>query len=310
MREGSSDKEPTHPHPPVFEVGEYASVGYATPLITEKQLGLRPILWHFSTRSDKIFQVVAVAAAIGAGTTRPLMTIVFGSLVNDFNNIGAISSSQLKSLLTYIFSSTLSIVAARISRNLRLAYLRAIVCHDQSYRDTAARRSAANDISNEAAQVRNGLSETLGIAVQACSTVTTAFIIAFTQSWRLTLVMSTAVVTLFSGLFLVSRIETRTEGRDYLIYSDAAALLEEVFSSIQTVMAMGAEPKLLGRYSSYLDKVRISKLKKSPVSGIKFVLSFFILLSAYALAFWYGVKLLLDDKVRNSGNVVMYVSLK
>lgn len=182
--------------------------------------------------------------------------------------------------------------------------------HDQSYWDTAARRLAANDISNEATQIKTGLSETLGIAVQACSTVATAFIIAFTQSWRLTLVMSTAIVTLFSGFYLISRAETRTEGRISLIYSDEAALLEEVFSSIQTVMAMCAEAKLSKRYGSYLDKARISRLKNSPVSGVKFALSYFVLLSAYALAFWYGVKLVVSDKVRHSGNVVMYVSFK
>ncbi|KAK6599982.1 ABC transporter [Botrytis cinerea] len=253
-----------------------------------------------------MLQIFALAAAIGAGTTRPLMTIFFASLVNDFNDRNAIQTSELKSrvnrnvryfvclfaaqfLLTYIFSSTLSIVAARISRNLRLSYLRAIVRHDQSYWDTAARRSAANDISNEATQIKTGLSETSGLL------------------WRLTLVMPTAIVTLFSGFYLISRAETRTEGRISLIYSDAAALLEEVFSSIQTVMAMGAEAKLSKRYGSYLDKARISRLKNSPVSGVKFVLSYFVLLSAYALAFWYGVKLVVSDKVRHSGNVVIVI---
>lgn len=169
----------------------------------------------------------------------------------------------------------------------------------------ATRRSAANDISNEVTQVKSGLSETLGIAAQACSTVVTTLIIAFTQSWRLTLVLSTAVITVFSGFFLISHFETRADEHTSLIYSDAAALLEEVFSSIQTIMAMGAGPKLLTRYNSYLEKVEMSKLKISPISGVKFVLSYFVLLSAYALAFWYGVKLVVNGKVRNSENVVM-----
>lgn len=95
-----------------------------------------------------------------------------------------------------------------------------------------------------------------------------------------------------------------------MIYSDAAALLEEVFSSIQTVMAMGAEPKLLSRYCSYRNRVKKMKLKHSPISVVKLVLGYFILLSAYALRFLYGVKLVVDGRVQKSGNVAVYLILK
>lgn len=72
-------------------------------------------------------------------------------------------------------------------------------------------------------------------------------------------------------------------------------------------MSMGAEPKFLNKVWQLLGRAEISKLKKSPVSGIKFVLSYFVLLSAYALAFCYGVQLVVNDKVRNNGNAAMYI---
>ncbi|KAB8295118.1 hypothetical protein EYC80_007052 [Monilinia laxa] len=181
MKEERGARELVRAVSPTLEDEDITSMGYKATSIMDKQLRLRIIFWRFSTSSDKIFQIVAVLAVIGAGTTRPLMAMVFGSLVHDFNR--------------------------------------------------------------------------------------------------------SAIITLFSGFFTIPHFETPAEGRTSLIYSDAAALLEEVFSSIQTVMTMGAEPKLLERYNSYLEKLKTSKLKRSLISGVKLALSYFALLSAYALAF-------------------------
>ncbi|KAM3065941.1 hypothetical protein ACMFMG_009835 [Clarireedia jacksonii] len=119
--------------------------------------------------------------------------------------------------------------------------------------------------------------------------------------------MSTAIISLFFGLAITIRLETRAENRIAPVYSDSAALLEEVFSSVQTVMSLNAETKLLRKCRAYIDVAKRLNIRKSPLSGVKFVLSYFILLSSYALAFWYGVKLVLQGKVHNSGNVVIVI---
>ena len=44
-------------------------------------------LWLYSTPIDWLLRAIGALAALGAGTAYPLMTIVFGNLVNDFNAI-------------------------------------------------------------------------------------------------------------------------------------------------------------------------------------------------------------------------------
>jgi ATP-binding cassette, subfamily B (MDR/TAP), member 1 len=44
-------------------------------------------LWQYSSPLDWLLRAVGALAALGAGTAYPLMTIVFGDLVNDFNAI-------------------------------------------------------------------------------------------------------------------------------------------------------------------------------------------------------------------------------
>jgi hypothetical protein len=41
-------------------------------------------LWRYSSRLDWLLRAVGGLAGLGAGTAYPLMTIVFGNLINDF----------------------------------------------------------------------------------------------------------------------------------------------------------------------------------------------------------------------------------
>lgn len=44
-------------------------------------------LWKYASLLDWILRVVGAGAALGAGVAYPLMTLIFGNLVNDFNAI-------------------------------------------------------------------------------------------------------------------------------------------------------------------------------------------------------------------------------
>src|SRR4051794_37766005 len=56
-------------------------------------------LWTYADPLDVVLRVIATAAALGGGTAYPLMTIVFGNLVNYFNDRGVnvLSSAEFRS---------------------------------------------------------------------------------------------------------------------------------------------------------------------------------------------------------------------
>jgi hypothetical protein len=91
-----------------------------------------------------VFQILGAASAIGSGTARPLMTLVYGGLANEFNNhqdenVGglkrAVGSETLflvylfvgQLVLTWLYGIILSVSAMNYSRRLRAAYLKSVI---------------------------------------------------------------------------------------------------------------------------------------------------------------------------------------
>lgn len=92
-------------------------------------------------------------------------------------------------------------------------------------------------------------------------------------------------------------------------YGAAGSIAEEILTSIRTVISFGGESKETARYEKQLLFARDNNIKRSMFSGIGFGLLWFFIYSTYALAFWYGVKLVLDERslpnpTYDAGNMV------
>lgn len=78
-------------------------------------------------------------------------------------------------------------------------------------------------------------------------------------------------------------------------YASAGAIAEEVLGTIRTVVAFGGQKKELQRYEEKLIFAKNNNIIRSLFSGIGFGLLWFFIYASYALAFWYGVRLILDE---------------
>lgn len=79
-------------------------------------------------------------------------------------------------------------------------------------------------------------------------------------------------------------------------YSAAGAVAEEVLRSIRTVVAFGGEKKDFDRYSDKLQVAQKIGKKKGIFTGLGEGIGRFFFFAFNALAFWYGVILILDDR--------------
>ena len=279
-------------------------------------------IWQLCPLMDAFLYVTGLIAAVGAGIVRPLMAIVLGRLVNNFNGSSITPPQELRKRinhnvlyyiylflaefgLTTIYSLMLSIAAARIVARLRLAYVRASI---YQHVDEAAPGKVSVDLATNMDNLQDATSERFGQIVHAVSTVIASLVVGYMQSWRLASVLLSLVVTLFTALIGTMVVNSRIERQINRLQSEAAGLAEEAFSAVQLLEALDAKNKLLQKYSVYLEELRKQGQMKSPITGAQYALSYFILLSAYALAFWYGTKELLQRHIGNGGNVVMQVS--
>lgn len=79
-------------------------------------------------------------------------------------------------------------------------------------------------------------------------------------------------------------------------YSDAANVAEEVLSGIQTVFAFGGEKTEFKRYNNHLMKGKHPVQMKGLLLGIREGIMRFLIYGSSAVAYWYGVELVLNDR--------------
>lgn len=80
-------------------------------------------------------------------------------------------------------------------------------------------------------------------------------------------------------------------------YALSGAIAEEVLSTIRTVVAFGGQSLELKRYVENLIFAYKNNVKRGFFSGLGFGLLWLCIYSSYALSFWYGVGLILRDRV-------------
>lgn len=79
-------------------------------------------------------------------------------------------------------------------------------------------------------------------------------------------------------------------------YAKAGAVAEEVFGAIRTVVGFGGQDKEGERYANNLVDARKINIKKGFFAGLGFGLLWFFIYATYALAFWYGVGLVIEHR--------------
>lgn len=144
--------------------------------------------------------------------------------------------------------------------------------------------SAAGTITSTANTLQVGISEKLGTFLEFAACIIAAIIVAFTSSWRVTLVTTSVIVfigltvgTLLPFIMKGTNLSTKAETR-------AAAVATESFSAIRMVKAYGAQGRMAERYDNWVDEVKRHGLYTSPFLGLNFGVIFFGIYGAFALS--------------------------
>ena len=197
-----------------------------------------------------------------------------------------------------------TITATRATRAIRQDFIRSLLRQDISYFDTCTPGSVATSISNNADMIHTGLAEKVGVIIQGLAMLTSAFVVAFTQGWKLALVTATTLPAAVIAVGITVALDARLEAKILDVYAKAGGLVEEALGSVRIVTAFGAHEKLLKKYEAYLEVAMAYGVKKGPILGTQYSSEFFMMFCAYALAFWYGIRLLLAGEIDSGGTVM------
>lgn len=193
-----------------------------------------------------------------------------------------------------------------MSGKLRLEYLKALFNLPVSVLDTLPSGQASNTITTTSNTLQLGISDKLGLFIQFTSLLVTAIIVAFTFSWKLTLVTSSVllfIVVVYGTLVpFIIKLTKEVEFAD----EKASSIAGEVLGSMRMIVACGAQSRIAKRYSGWVEESRRRGLLISPYHGAQFAPLFFSIYATMALCFWFGFKLYRQHEIDDVGTVRCY----
>ncbi|KAF8442930.1 P-loop containing nucleoside triphosphate hydrolase protein [Boletus edulis BED1] len=296
-------------------------------------------LFRYATPLELFLNAIGLVAAAAAGAAQPLMSLIFGRLTQDFVSFGTAEAAYYQqinnatalqeleaaaaqfrstaaldaSYLVYIGLGTLVctftytviwVYTGEVNaKRIRERYLQSVLRQDIAYFDSVGAGEVATRIQTDTHLVQQGISEKVPIAVSFISAFITGFVLAYARSWRLALAMSAILPCIGITGALMNKFVSKLVQTSLKHVADGGTLAEEVISSVRTTHAFGTQKTLTTLYDTHIQRASIVDAKAAIYNGAAFGAFFFILYSAYALAFQFGTTLI-NEGYANAGDVV------
>ncbi|XP_019265759.1 PREDICTED: ABC transporter B family member 11-like [Nicotiana attenuata] len=155
--------------------------------------------------------------------------------------------------------------------------------------------------------IQDAIGEKVGRFIRYMALFIGGFVIAFIRGWLLALVMVSTIVPLAIVVGVMFLFMSKKASDSQRAYSKAANVVEQTIASIRTVASFTGEKQAVEKYNKFLQKAYRSGVHEGLASGLGLGSVLFILFSNYALAFWYGGKMILEKGY--TGGAVLNVTL-
>uniref|UniRef100_A0A9J7ZZR1 ABC-type xenobiotic transporter n=1 Tax=Cyprinus carpio carpio TaxID=630221 RepID=A0A9J7ZZR1_CYPCA len=288
-------------------------------------------LFRYATCLEVLLMLIGLLCAAAHGIALPLMCVVFGQMTDSF-----VLSGQ-KGNLTGIFNSTIKkhpfkhvhayyfvaigaavlilgtfqvmlflLTAAKQTKRIREKYFHAILHQQMSWFDMHQIGELNIRLTDNINTINDGLGDKICVFVQFFCTFIAGLIIGLIYGWKLTLVIL-AVSPLLAGSAAVwSKILASLTSKELTAYANAGAVAEEILFAFRTVVAFNGQKKAVEKYEKNLVEAKNFGVKKAITTNVSMGLTQFIIFGTYALAFWYGTKLSVDEPENYSiGRVII-----
>ncbi|KAK9991958.1 hypothetical protein SO802_026943, partial [Lithocarpus litseifolius] len=263
-------------------------------------------LFSFADHLDYLLMFVGTIGAVGNGISIPLMTMVFGDILDSFGR--TVNTKDIVHEIPHFFylpeMACWMVTGERQAARIRSLYLNTILRQDIAFFDKeASTGEIIGRMSGDTVLIQNALGEKVGTFVQLVATFIGGFIVAFIKGWLLTSVMLSTIPPLVISGYFMSRIIRKMAYRGQAAYSVAATVVEQTFGSIRTVASYTGEKKAIAKYNKSLTTAYKSGVQEGLAAGLSIGAVMFLKYCSYAMAVWYGGKMIVD-KGYTGGDVI------
>ncbi|XP_065254516.1 ATP-dependent translocase ABCB1-like [Emys orbicularis] len=311
--------------------------------ILSRKTEIPVMLFGYADWLDIILMIIGLIAAVANGTGLPLLIVVFGEMTNRFVTTGqavnmssvvmnssstcpAIPGLDIEAEMTrfayyyagigfaVVILSTIQVgtfltSAARQTARIRQKFFFAILHQEMAWFDTSQIGTLNTRLTDDINTIQEGIGDKFCIFVQFFATFLTAIVIGFVYGWKLTLVILSVIPLLAAAAAVGSIFLASFTTKELTAYARAGAVAEEILTAIRTVVPFNGQMKALAKYDVNLENARKVGVKKSITTYTSLGFTDFILFGAFALAFWYGTKLTVEEKENYDLGCVLIVLL-
>jgi len=296
-------------------------------------------LFRYSSKTERIFLFIGLIAIILEGVATPLLTYVFGEILNIFTNreknnvlstlpinsglyeekipenkflkdvnkqiiyfivLGAVAF-VCSSLWYYIFTIT----GAKQTTRIRLLAFSSMLKQNISWHETKNAGELTGGIVSDTLQIQDGISDKIGRFIVQIITITGCFILAFYRCWQLTLILVTGIPIISISGAVLGATMGKLGRQSAFAFTKAAGVAQQSLSMIRTVNSFGAEKQELKRYADTLAITVKIGMKRAHVLGICLGVAFAVSYIIYGAAFFFGVRFVgKENNPRDPGDIL------
>ncbi|KAJ0980024.1 hypothetical protein J5N97_015498 [Dioscorea zingiberensis] len=277
-------------------------------------------LFSFADSTDVFLMILGTVGAIANGVTLPLMTLLFGNMIQSFGGnkdihdvVDEVSKVSLKFVYLAVGAGVASFLQVacwmatgeRQAARIRNLYLKTILRQEIGFFDKETNTGeVVGRMSGDTVLIQDALGEKVGKFIQLTSTFFGGFIIAFIQGWLLALVMLSIIPPLVVAGGIMALVVSKMASRGQEAYAEAANVVEQAIGSIRTVASFTGEKIAVSKYNKFLRNAYLSSVQEGLAAGLGLGTVMCIMFCGYSLGIWYGSKLILDDKGYTGAKVI------
>ncbi|KAJ9135937.1 hypothetical protein P3X46_033057 [Hevea brasiliensis] len=278
-------------------------------------------LFTFADKVDVVLMIVGTVSAIANGLSQPLMALIFGQLINSFGTadqssvVDTVSKISLRMVFLACGSGVASLLQVscwmvtgeRQSARIRSLYLKAILRQDTGFFDTETTTGEViGRMSGDTVLIQDAMGEKVGKFIQLSSTFFGGFIIAFVRGWLLSVVLLACIplVAIVGGF--MAMVMSKMSSRGQIAYAQAGNVVEQTIGAIRTVASFTGEKHAIKKYNDKLKVAYKTTVQQGLASGLGIGTMLLVVFSTYALAVWYGSKLIMNNDY-NGGQVITII---
>jgi ATP-binding cassette subfamily B (MDR/TAP) protein 1 len=204
-------------------------------------------------------------------------------------------------IVTYVYTVCWSTLGERMTRQIRIHYLAAVLEQEIAYFETVGSGEVSNRITGDTQTIQNGTSEKVGLCLQSASYFIAAFIVGFVKDAKLTGIMFSVVPAIFIVITGSSHYIAKNTEKASSSQSDASTFSQDALTNIRVSQAFSLQERLGKALNEFLEKAFKYGCRKALWAALMLGSIFWVAYSANALAFWEGGRIILSEQAGNVG---------